>query len=341
MIKRILIVGSDEKWSLERIYIKHLNELGIETCHYPAQSIFYKYYYKNILNKLLFRSGFSGIFKEISDGLLDNAARFKPDVIWFFKGMEITPEALKQLRSEGYFLVNYNPDNPFYFSGTGSGNKNITSSIGLYNLHLSYDRGIRERILKEFNVPCEMLLFGFELSDQLYEKCAQQDEVLKVCFLGNPDNDRVKFIEQLAETIPVDVYGNEWDKKVNHPNIHCHGPIYEDGFWKTLYRYRVQLNLMRPHNPASHNMRSFEIPGVGGIGLYPSTPDHLDYWKGENIIFIYDNISSCVSQAKYLLNLDKTQAAKIRERARLHSVNNNSYKQRAKQALTIFNQYTS
>src|SRR4030095_14195802 len=120
MIKRILIVGSDEKWSLERIYIKHLNELGVETSHYPAQSIFYKYYYKNVVNKLVFKSGFSEIFNKISAGLLEHCKRFKPDLIWFFKGMEIDPDSLKKLRDQGYFLVNYNPDNPFYFSGTGS-----------------------------------------------------------------------------------------------------------------------------------------------------------------------------------------------------------------------------
>ncbi len=341
MINRILIVGSDEKWSLERIYIKHLNELGVKTSHYPAQSIFYNYYYKGIFNKLLFRFGLSRIFQKISAGLAERVKEFKPDLIWFFKGMEITPDTLRQLRDQGYFLVNYNPDNPFYFSGSGSGNKNITASIGLYNLHLSYDRGIRDRIINEFKVPCEMLLFGFELSDKLYQECTQQKEVLKLCFLGNPDKERIEFIEKIAEKLPVDVYGNDWEKKVQHSNITCHGPVYEEGFWKTLYRYRVQLNLMRPHNPASHNMRSFEIPGVGGIGLYPNTPDHRDYWNGEEIIFLYDNITNCVEKAKLLLNMNSSEAAKIRERARLRSLNSDSYKQRTKQVLTIFNNYTA
>jgi hypothetical protein len=114
-----------------------------------------------------------------------------------------------------------------------------------------------------------LLPFGFELSDKLFKECSEQDEVMKLCFLGNPDKERVQFIEQLANSLPIGVYGNDWNKHTIHSNITCFGPVYRDGFWKTLYRYRVQLNLMRPHNPASHNMRSFEIPAVGGIGLYP------------------------------------------------------------------------
>ena len=342
MIKRILIVGSDEQWSLERIYIKYLKELGVETMHYPAQSIFYKFYYKSIFNKLLFKSGLSGIFKKISNGLLKQASEFKPDLIWFFKGMEIEPGMLKQLKKQDYFLVNYNPDNPFYFSGTGSGNRNISASIGIYNLHLSYDREIRDRITREFKVPCEMLPFGFELSDKLYEECRKQEEVVKLCFLGNPDRNRVQFIEKLADSLPVDVYGNDWDKYTSHPNIKCFGPVYQDGFWKTLYRYRVQLNIMRPHNPASHNMRSFEIAGVGGIGLYPNTPDHRDYWKDEYIIFLYNNVEDCADRAKSLLNLHKEDATKIRDRARSHSLKQgHSYAQRTRQVLDIFNRYTA
>ena len=340
MIKRILIVGSDEQWSLERVYIRHLQEKGIDTLHFPAQSIFYKYYYKSIINKLLFKTGLSDIFKKISTELLQKAAQFKPDLIWMFKGMEIEPQTLKQLRDQGYFLVNYNPDNPFHFSGTGSGNKNITASIGIYNLHFSYDRGIRDRIVKEYKVPCEILPFGFELSEELYKESARQEESLKLCFLGNPDKERVQFIERLAERLPVDVYGNDWDKKTNHPNIKCFGPVYQDGFWKTLYRYRVQLNLMRPHNPASHNMRSFEIPGVGGIGLYPDTPDHRDYWKEKDIIFLYKSVDDCIEKANYLLNLSKEDALKIRNHARTHSIKEgHSYAQRAQQVLNIFNRY--
>jgi len=164
---------------------------------------------------------------------------------------------------------------------------------------------------------------------------------MKLCFLGNPDKDRVWFIERLADSLPIEVFGNDWDRKTTHPNIKCNGPVYQDGFWKTLYRYRVQLNLMRPHNPASHNMRSFEIPAVGAIGLYPDTPDHRDYWKEENIIFLYKSIVDCIASARHLLNLDKEEATKIRGRARAHSLKGHSYAQRTRQALDIFTQYHS
>jgi len=40
---------------------------------------------------------------------------------------------------------------------------------------------------------------------------------------------------------------------------------------------RWNINLLRPQNAASHNMRSFEIPGAGGNQVAPDTADHRRY----------------------------------------------------------------
>ena len=105
-------------------------------------------------------------------------------------------------------------------------------------------------------------------------------------------------------------------------------------FWKTLIKYRVQLNLMRPHNLDTHNMRSFEIPGVGGIQLAPDTPDHKIYFEPGKEIFLYTDIAGCVNQIMKLLALKANEAMEIRNCARMRSINSGySYKDRAEQAL--------
>ena len=338
-VNRILIIGSDKVWSLERIYRKHLIELGIETELFAAQNTFYDYYEKNIFNKLVFRAGLSNIYNTINKELIAKARVFRPDLIWVFKGMEILPITLQKLAGEGIKLVNYNPDNPFYFSGSGSGNKNVSDSIHLYHAHFTYDHKIQETIRNRYNMSCYILPFGFELTSDIYESCTKQEEVLKPCFLGNPDRERVLFLEQLASNIPLDVYGNNWDKFTNHKGIKCHAPVYGNDFWKTLYRYRVQLNLLRPHNPASHNMRSFEIPGVGGIGLYPDTSDHNEYFGNHGLVRLYTNADSCYKQAATLLELSNGDATDLRRKARKLSLEKGyDYFSRTKQFLASLNE---
>src|SRR5690606_13678642 len=128
-----------------------------------------------------------------------------------------------------------------------------TRSVGLYHLHFTYDAAVKKKIEAGYQIPSKILPFGFELSDSLYEECTRQKEIIKLCFLGNPDRHRADFLNLVANSIETDVYGEGWNKYTTHPKITVYPPAYGNDFWKTLYRYRAQLNLMRPHNPSSHN----------------------------------------------------------------------------------------
>lgn len=336
----MLIAGSDEVWSLERFYVRYLAEAGVEVRTIPVQSIFYEYYNRGLGNKLLFKAGLSSIGKTIGKKMDAAIEEWQPDCIWVFKGMELTAKHLRRIKHEGIFLANYNPDNPFYFSGSGSGNRNVSESIGVYDLHFSYDRQICSRIGQEYKIPCAILPFGFELSEGLYEECRKQEEIQKICFLGNPDEQRAKFLQELAGSFPLDVYGEGWEKFASHPNITAHPPVYAEGFWKTLARYRIQLNLMRPHNPDSHNMRSFEVPGVGGIGLFPRTQDHASYFIENKELFLYGSVVECKEKAAAILKMNPTEAGGIRLAARQKSIEAGySYRDRALQMLAELKKY--
>ena len=88
--------------------------------------------------------------------------------------MEITPDSLEWAKKKKIKLVNYNPDNPFIFSGRGSGNSNVTNSISLYDLHFTYNLSVKEKLEKEFQSKDCFLPFGFDLDDQLFEICANR-----------------------------------------------------------------------------------------------------------------------------------------------------------------------
>jgi spore maturation protein CgeB len=337
MALKILISGSDKIYAIENFYVRYLKEAGAVVELFPANSIFHDYYYRGIVHKLIFRLGLSSIYKKINTSLLQEVNRFKPDVVWIFKGMETYPSTLEAISKLGIVLVNYNPDNPFLFTGKGSGNKNISNSVGLYNLHFAYSTEIKNEIEKQYKIPTELLPFGFDVSDELIEQCANEKEILKACFIGNPDEQRCRFLQQLAEGgVELDLYGNNWERYLKHPNIKTFQPVYGDEMWKCFCRYRVQLNMMRIHNTTSHNMRSFEVPAVGGILLAPDTPDHALFFEKGNEIFTYTDAADCISKIKNILALSPLQAQEIRMRARQKSVDNGySYKKRSDAVLKV------
>jgi spore maturation protein CgeB len=337
---RLFIVGSDKIYAIENFYVKYLRQEGVEVFQFTAQTYFYDYYQKNILNKLIFKAGLSHILHRINKKFKQSVTEFRPDVIWVFKGMEIFPASLRWAKQLNIKLVNYNADNPFIFTGKGSGNKNVTRSISLFDMHLTYNTAVQKQMEADYGIPTEILPFGFDIDVPLFEKCTQQQEILKVCFLGNPDTSRALFLEQLAARgIAMDVFGNDWEKFVRHTNISTHSPVYGDDLWLTLRRYRVQLNLMRLHNPDTHNMRSFELAGVGAIQLAPATIDHQTWFEPGKEIFVYNGLADCIAQVNTILSLSKEAAASIRRNARSRSVNSGyQYKDRAVQALHLIQQ---
>ena len=106
--------------------------------------------------------------------------------------------------------------------------------------------------------------------------------------------------------------------------------------WDTLRKYRIQLNIMRPHNLDSHNMRTFEVPGIGGIQLAPDTKEHRLFFEADKEIFLYNTVEECVNKINYLLSLTTEQANQYRTYAREACVKNKySYKDRAQQVLAV------
>jgi len=334
---RLLIVGSDQVYAIENFYVKYLKDSGVHVSLFTAQNYFYAYYNKSIINKLLYKISFSGIIGKINILFRKKIREFNPDIIWIFKGMEITPSSLKWAKRHKIKLFNYNPDNPFIFSGNGSGNINVTKSIPLFDIHFTYNLSVKERLEKEFNLKTAWLPFGFDLNEEIFNKSLDQEEIIRVCFVGNPDEERVDFIERMAEEgIKIDVFGHNWDRFIKHPSIKISKPIYGEDFWKTLRRYRIQLNLMRVHNLDSHNMRSFELPAVGGIMLAPDTKEHKLFFKNREEVFLFDSFEESITLTKKILGMKKEDVDIIRERARSRSLQEGySYKDRAKAALKV------
>jgi spore maturation protein CgeB len=336
---KFLLIGSNYSWSIERIYKRELEALGHQVELHDVQNQFYDYYYKSIFHKLIYRLGFSRILEKINKALISKVSTQYYDFIWVFKGMEIYPETLRLLKSKSKQLVNFNPDNPFIFSGKGSGNKNVTKSITLFDLHFTYDAWVKNKIESTYNIKTELLPFGFDDEAISGIELNLTEEVNAVCFLGNPDDYRASIIKSLLDNqIEVHLYGNNWDRFIKHKNAFIHEPVYGLDFYKTLRKYRIQLNIMRVHNLNSHNMRSIEIPGSAGVMLAPKTADHTAFFHVGKEIFVYEDSDSLANEAQHILNLDKSVIDKIRIRARSKVIENFTYKVQTKRILHLLNE---
>ena len=89
---KLLLIGSDETWSIEKHYRRYLtatNNLKVDFC--PVQSEFYKGYNKSVWHKILFKAGLSRLSTRLDEMARKKVMECDPDIVWVFKGMELKP----------------------------------------------------------------------------------------------------------------------------------------------------------------------------------------------------------------------------------------------------------
>jgi hypothetical protein len=335
---RLLLLGSDYGYSIERHYLKYLRELGVDVTLFGIENLYARYAQKNLFTKVINKIGINQhFFAEVNRQTIDFVKQHQPTHILVFKGMQLYPQTIQLLKKLGCFIANYNPDHPFILTDKGSGNQYVTDAVPYYDLHFCYSKLLMQTIEKNYGLPTVFLPFGYELSDEVYEKALQQEEILQPCFIGNPDKERIAFIKSLLkEGITLAVYGHHWERYFSTTaQLTLHPACHHQDYWFTLQRYRVQINFLRKHNVDSHNMRTFEIGAIGGVQLANDTTEHREFFEEDKEIFLFKTTSECAEKIRFLLALLPQKINEVRLNARQRSVlGNYTYASRVQ---TIFN----
>ena len=337
---KILIIGSKKEHALESIYSKYLSQVA-DVDVFPSHDLFLDYFERNIINKILYRLGIYNNLRLININLLNYIEGKEFDIIWVWKGMEIFPKTLVDLKKTGAKVVNYNADHPFDFFSKGSGNKNVKNGLRYYDYHLSYSRQILKRITKELKIPNSWLPFGYN-----FAQAPITSKLIKsVCFIGNPDAQRKLYIEKLIKSgIRVEVFGRDWGKYLSKDEVFLkiNGQVYPEDFVNVAQAYAVQLNIFRPHNIGSHNMRTFEMPALGCVTLAPYSEEHIELFVEDEEMYFYRDIDEMITKSREILSMQEDKLNEIRFRAYQKSINfSYSYKNRADDVIQIFDNLTN
>ena len=330
---KVLIVGSNQVWAIENYFNKYLNEAGVDTQIFSCSD---QYNATSLANRIMLRMHMTSMFKKVNDALIAQCEHIKPDVVWVFKGIEIYKETLQRIRQMGIRLVNYNPDHPFIRTSISHGGKSIAESVALYDMHFCYSQALRSQIENEYRIKANLLPFAYEPS-ALHNEDIQSEDMLRIAMVGHADSNRASIIRRLLKAgFAVDVFGPKWNRYFKPAeNLEIYPPVFGVEFWKTLLNYRVQLNIFRPHNEGSHNMRTFEIPSIGGIQLAPWSREHADYFEPDKEIWLYADMDELITKAKQLLEMPSSIIATHRALAKARCIaEDHTYRARANHAAT-------
>ncbi len=163
-------------------------------------------------------------------------------------------------------IVCWNPDSPFdrAISNRGAG---IRSAIAAYDAYITWAHDVAERLLP--TVPVVVIPFAWD-PELMPPTPGDGVATGRIVFVGTGSRERCDWLTGLAHLRPL-VFGSRWPAI---DGLDIRPPIRGLSFCRIAGEAKWNLNLLRPQNAQSHNMRTFELVGAGGTQAAPYTDDH-------------------------------------------------------------------
>jgi Glycosyl transferases group 1 len=199
---------------------------------------------------------------------LDAVAETHPvELVLVIKGAFIDSRMIDYLRIRFDSPVAcWNPDSPFdrTISNRGAG---IRSAIAAYDAYITWAYDVAEQLLPI--VRPVVIPFAWD-PDLMPPTPGHGEAAGRIVFIGTGSKERCDWLAGLAHLRPL-IFGNGWPAI---DGLDIRPPVRGLSFCRIVSEAKWNLNLLRPQNARSHNMRTFELVGAGGTQVAPYTDDH-------------------------------------------------------------------
>ena len=293
--KKILIIGSIEKFSLEKMYERAFKSIGSKVEIIHAYDI-----KKNLLNKFIWKYLRFIIFIFIKNKIITKIKKINSiDLIIIFKGIYINNDFILNIKkfSPNTKIINIFPDDPFdvdYFKDIS--NKNVLKSINSFDNIFIYSKKILKKLKKKFNKQMfHYLPFGND--NYIHKKINNYLPTFDLSFVGTADHQRYDVLTKLKE-FKIILAGNGWEKFKIPKNVKFIKDVGPKDYAKTICKSKISLNILRAQNKFSHNMKTFEIPSMGGLMITERTKEQQLFFPENKACLMYGNLSELKKKIK-------------------------------------------
>ncbi len=341
LLNNLLIIGSDAQGSLESAYFRALKKLGVKNVKmFDVTAGRVELGGSQILHRGLNRyllSPFSRhlVSERLVSFLASDTSNFEAVIV--FKGAEFSRNLLEKCRQilRTATWVNINPDDPLNISSRGSTNGNIVESISFYDLYCIWSKRLIDKLADQGCRRVEYLPFGYDSDFHIPPSEELKLELDAVSFVGAWDREREAVLTSISD-YRLRVFGNGWDRISKssplRPTIVPRN-IYRAELAKVIASSAVSLNLPRPQNIGSHNMRTFEIPAMGGLMLTARTDEQQLFFPEDEACLMYSGIEELRKKLDLAIK-DSDLAQRIRCHG-IEQVHQHSYVERARLLLDM------
>lgn len=314
---KILLAGGYGFFEYEEVYARSLESMGVDVIRFSWTT-----YFKGLIGRIEQRLIIPGwATQRFERDLLAFARDNRPDVIWIWRGLQVRPQLVSQLKQKtGAIMISYGVDdtfNPAYDAHSWFLRPNIwkwfIASIKEYDINFVYRPVNIEEYKMHGAARVELLLPSFIRDRHREVVLSNQEKELYECdivFVGHYEPDgRDECLRLLVEKgFDVKLWGSnlEWTRNVLG-NLYYEklAPIHKvegDEYAKALSGAKVCLCFLSKLNRDTYTRRCFEIPACGKVMLAERTDDLLEFFKEDEEACFFSTTEELVSKAQWLID---------------------------------------
>lgn len=251
--------------------------------------------------------------------ILEQLLSVEADMIFVVNGKWALPRLWHDYRAvrPETRLVCYNTDDPITIYSRASNAAWVTEAIGCYDLFATYKDDISDDLVRYGSKA--VLILPFAWDPEVLPTAEPNGSEFDILFLANGDAFRQKILidilsEPHAANLRIGVFGH-W-KRSGHARLDAIAkpmPYTQEEQSQAMANAIVCLNILRAQNATTHNLRSFEIPGAGGLSLCQHTPQIGKFFPADEAALYFDTPERAVN---HVLNMKKNPNLRSRIVAR-------------------------
>lgn len=283
MNRRVLVIGPLDAGALAQSYARAFERLGMEVVRFDSEHAL-RQASRFTGNRILRRALRWRLWEAVNREALRVAQDTNPALIFAVKSSFFHPETVREIRRlTGAPFVNCYPDNPYIGitwdpREASALRRDLIEVFRQYSIVFMWERGLLERLQRD---GVEGRYLTFAVDPELAQPqaageglaCQRCNATHDVAFVATYSRSRCAEVTAIRRHA-IAIWGNNWPRPWRGlgGQHRAHEPVWGSAVSGLYARAPVSLNVLNKENLGGPNMRTFEIPGSGGVMLARWSP---------------------------------------------------------------------
>jgi spore maturation protein CgeB len=323
--RKVLVIGTTSEGALPESYARAFERLGMEVVRYDfEQAIMRASQFTG--NRIVRRVLRPVLWNKVNREAAEVALRIRPALIFGVKCSFLHPETVRHIRKAvGVPFVNHYPDHPYIGvrwdpREASALRRDLIEVLRQYSIVFMWEQGLVERLQRD-GVEAKYLPFAVDpelckphVGDEKL-RCDACNVIHDVAFVATYT--RFRCVEVAAvRRHTVAIWGNNWPRKWRTllGQHRVHAPVWGSSVGDIYARAAVSLNVLNAENLGGPNMRTFEVPGSGGVMLARYSAAQDEFFPENEAAIYYRSPGEMDDKIEWMLR-DHELRSRIRKNA--------------------------